>query len=280
MKLARTLIDSAPAFILSEDGERWVRAADALGGETDYTALIGRLAAGISPEDLLTAPEVAPTELLPPVGALEKSIAIGKNYVAHVEETGSDIPSHPVAFSKYPSSFVGAAGDIVVDSGVTSTVDYEVELIVVIGREAKGISREDAASVIAGYTVGNDVSARDCQRRDGQFDYAKGMDTFGPIGPWITSADEIPDVSDLAISSSVNGETRQSASTSLMIFPIDVLIEHLSRVITLRPGDLIWTGTPAGVALGMEQPAFLSDGDVVRCEVEGLGELRNTVVIR
>lgn len=280
MKLARTLVDGTPTFVLSEDGDRWVAASSVVADAESYAALVSRLHDGISNDDLLAAPEVTPAEFLPPTGALDKSIAIGKNYVAHVEETGSDIPTHPVVFSKFPTSFVGATGDIVVDSGVTSKVDYEVELVIVIGKEAKGVSKEDALSVVAGYTVGNDVSARDCQRRDGQFDYAKGMDTFGPIGPWITSADEVANAGALRISSAVNGQTRQNADTSLMIFPVDVLIEHLSRVITLKPGDLIWTGTPAGVALGMDDSAFLKDGDVISCEIEGLGELSNTVVVR
>lgn len=280
MKLARTHIDGKPTFILSDDGERWVAASDIVPDSNDYAGLTAHLRTGIPADDLLSAAEVTPTGFLPPTGPLDKSIAIGKNYVAHVEETGSDIPTHPVVFSKFPSSFTGATGDIVVDSGVTSKVDYEVELVVVIGKEAREVSREDALSVVAGYTVGNDVSARDCQRRDGQFDYAKGMDSFGPIGPWITSADEVSDPGQLQIASAVNGETRQNADTSLMIFPVDVLIEHLSRVITLKPGDLIWTGTPAGVALGIGDSAFLQDGDVVSCEIEGLGELANTVVVR
>jgi 2-keto-4-pentenoate hydratase/2-oxohepta-3-ene-1,7-dioic acid hydratase in catechol pathway len=280
MKLARTLVDGSPAFILSNGDGRWVAASDAVGEDLDYAALVGRLQDGIATDALQSAPEVTPSEFLPPTGPLDKSIAIGKNYVAHVEETGSEIPTHPVVFSKLPNSFAGATADIVVDSEVTSKVDYEVELVVVIGKEAKNVSKEEAHTVIAGYTVGNDVSARDCQRRDGQFDYAKGMDTYGPIGPWITSADAVQNPGELRISSSVNGETRQNADTSLMIFPVDVLIEHLSRVITLKPGDLIWTGTPAGVALGLGESAFLKDGDVVTCEVEGLGELKNTVVVR
>lgn len=280
MKLARTLIDGTPTFILSDDGERWVSAADAVGEALDYMSLVSRMQDGIAADALLSASEVSPTSFLPPTGILDKSIAIGKNYVAHVEETGSDIPTHPVVFAKFPNSFAGAKEDIVVDSGVTSLVDYEVELVVVIGKEAKNVKKEDAFSVIAGYTVGNDVSARDCQKRDGQFDYAKGMDTFGPIGPWITSADEIRNPGSLRISSAVNGETRQNANTDLMIFPIEELIEHLSRVITLKPGDLIWTGTPAGVALGIGADAYLKDGDIVSCEVEGLGELTNKVVVR
>src|SRR5699024_7833222 len=172
MKLARTLVDGTPTFLLSEDGDRWVAASSVVPDAESYADLVARLHDGIPNDDLLAAAEVAPAEFLPPTGALDKSIAIGKNYVAHVEETGSDIPTHPVVFSKFPTSFVGATGDIIVDSGVTSTVDYEVELVVVIGKEAKNVSKDDALAVVAGYTVGNDVSARDCQRRDGQFDYA------------------------------------------------------------------------------------------------------------
>lgn len=222
--------------------------------------------------------EISPERFLSPVVSPLNSLAIGRNYLLHAEETGSKVPDQPMMFSKLPGSFTGARDDIPVDPSLTDKLDYEVELVVLIGRTANHVSREDALKHVAGYLVGNDVSARDCQKRDGQYDRAKGMDGFGPLGPWITTAEDVPDPQNLALVSAVNGEVRQSSNTKHMIFDVAYLIEYLSAGITLHPGDVIWTGTPHGVALGMaDDNAFLKPGDRIRCEIDQLGALDNPV---
>lgn len=224
--------------------------------------------------------EISPERFLSPVVSPLNSLAIGRNYLLHAEETGSKVPDQPMMFSKLPGSFTGARDDIPVDPALTDKLDYEVELVVLIGRTANHVSREDALKHVAGYLVGNDVSARDCQKRDGQYDRAKGMDGFGPLGPWITTAEDVPDPQNLALVSSVNGDVRQSSNTRHMIFDVAYLIEYLSAGITLHPGDVIWTGTPHGVALGMaDDNAFLKPGDRIRCEIDQLGALDNPVTL-
>jgi len=215
---------------------------------------------------------------LAPVVAPGKIMAIGLNYSDHIRETNSKAPVNPILFTKYATSLTGPTGDIVVDPAVTQMADYEAELALIIGRRTKGISEADALSAVFGYTVANDVSARDCMKMDGQLDRAKGQDTFCPIGPWITTADEVPEPHDLGIKTLVNGEVRQDSSTREMLFPIVHLIHFLARGITFEPGDVMLTGTPHGVGFVMDPPRFLQPGDVVECEVEGLGKLRNHVV--
>lgn len=227
--------------------------------------------------DAPNSAEVVPEEFLAPIVRPTQSLAIGRNYALHVKETGSDVPQKPVVFAKLPSSFVGPKQEVIVDRSYAKELDYEVELVVVIGKTAKSVDQEHALDHIAGYLVGNDISARDRQREDGQYDLAKGMDTFGPVGPWITTADAVPDPQNLNLSTTVDGEVRQSSNTSHMIFSIPFLIEYLSRVITLQPGDVVWTGTPHGVALGLEGTPFLREGQTVTCEVEGLGSVSNSV---
>ena len=164
------------------------------------------------------------------------------------------------------------------DKELTERGDYEVELAVVIGKRTRKVGEDRALDSVFGYTVANDVSARDWQKADGQFDRSKSFDTFCPIGPWITTADEVPDPQGLALRSWVNGELRQDSSTKEMLFDIAHLIHYLSRGMTLEPGDVLLTGTPHGVGFAMEPPRYLAPGDVVECEVEGLGRLRNAVV--
>lgn len=225
-----------------------------------------------------SADEIKPTRFLSPIVNPLQSLAIGRNYRLHAKETGSSIPEQPMMFTKLAGSFTGAVDDVTVNPALTSKLDYEVELVVLIGKEASRVKRDDALQYVAGYLVGNDISARDCQKRDVQFDFAKGMSGFGPIGPWITTADEVPDAQNLTLSSSVNGEVRQSSNTSQMIFDVPFLIEYLSAGVTLHPGDVIWTGTPHGVAAGMgSDDAFLKSGDQVSCEIQQLGELNNRI---
>ncbi|MFI0369131.1 fumarylacetoacetate hydrolase family protein [Actinomadura sp. 1N219] len=219
--------------------------------------------------------EAAELRFLPPVRVPEKIVAIGLNYAEHAAEGGLDVPKEPVVFAKFPSS-LAAHGDVVEwDPAVTSQVDYEAELAVVIGAEARRVSERDALDHVLGYTCLNDVSARDLQRDDGQWVRAKSLDTFCPMGPWLVTADEIPDPQDLTVRCRVSGEVRQEASTADMIFPVRELIARLSRAFTLRPGDVIATGTPPGVGAASTPPRLLRDGDVMEVEIDGIGRLSN-----
>ncbi|HEY7143671.1 MAG TPA: fumarylacetoacetate hydrolase family protein [Streptosporangiaceae bacterium] len=212
-----------------------------------------------------------------PVVRPGKMIAIGLNYMDHIRETGATRPDRPIAFAKYPSSLNDPSGDLIVDPGLTAQPDYEAELAVIIGSPAYQVSRSAALGVVFGYAVANDVSARDLQRAESQFSRSKSMDTFCPVGPWITTADQVPDPQALAIECQVNDEIRQKSMTAEMIFPVAELIAHLSRTMTLLPGDVILTGTPHGVGLGRKPPAFLAEGDLVRVRISGLGSISNKV---
>lgn len=222
--------------------------------------------------------EIRPDRFLCPIVSPINSLAIGRNYALHAKETGSEVPERPMMFTKLVGSFTGANDGIPLDQTLTDKLDYEVELVILIGRTASRVNRDDALKHVAGYLVGNDISARDCQKRDGQYDRAKGMDGFGPLGPWITTSEDVPNPQNLSLVSSVNGQVRQSSNTEHMIFDVSYLIEYLSAGITLHPGDVIWTGTPHGVALGMgDDSAFLKPGDRIRCEIEQLGVLDNHI---
>jgi 2-keto-4-pentenoate hydratase/2-oxohepta-3-ene-1,7-dioic acid hydratase in catechol pathway len=226
--------------------------------------------------------------LLAPILAPPHNImCVGKNYHAHAHEfsrsgfdagsTAADaVPEYPIIFTK-PSGAISAHGDdIPLWPGIDAAVDYEGELAIVIGRGGRGISRANALAHVFGYTIINDVTARDLQRQHKQWFLGKGIDGFGPMGPWIVTADEI-DGSDLRVTCRVNGETRQNATTADLIFDVPTLIETISRCVTLCPGDVIATGTPEGVGIGFNPPRFLGDGDVIEVEIAGIGVLRNTV---
>jgi 2-keto-4-pentenoate hydratase/2-oxohepta-3-ene-1,7-dioic acid hydratase in catechol pathway len=206
-----------------------------------------------------------------------KIVAVGLNYLDHSEESGEEPPAQPLLFAKWPSAIVGPDAAIRVPADKTSQVDYEVELAVVVGRRASAVPPERALGYVGGYTIANDVSARDIQFADGQWTFAKSFDTFCPIGPAIALRTGLPDAQNLAIAATVNGEPRQQARTSDMIFSIAALIAYVSAQVTLMPGDLLLTGTPAGVGLGVEPPRWLADGDEVTCSIEGIGSLSNTV---
>jgi 2-keto-4-pentenoate hydratase/2-oxohepta-3-ene-1,7-dioic acid hydratase in catechol pathway len=197
-----------------------------------------------------------------------KIVAVGRNYAAHAAELGNDIPTEPLIFLKPPSAVVGQGASIVYPGHLSERVDHEGELVLVIGRTARHVRREDAMDYVLGLTCGNDVTARDLQRRDTQWTRAKGFDTFCPLGPWIVLG---PDVRDLAVRCTVNGVLRQDGRTSQLIFPPDELIAYISAVMTLGRGDVILTGTPAGVGP-------LRPGDRVAVDVEGVGVLWNDVV--
>ncbi|MCJ2180741.1 fumarylacetoacetate hydrolase family protein [Novosphingobium album (ex Hu et al. 2023)] len=208
-------------------------------------------------------------------------LAIGMNYGKHVAEAqrlGVEKPQYQYWFNKQITCIAGPYDDV--DPGVSEALDYEVELGVVIGREAKNVKAGDALGYIFGYVVANDFSARDWQRHCPTFTIGKSFDTHGPIGPWIVTADEIPDPQALDLRCLVNGEVRQQSNTANMLFSVAQQIEYLSTAFTLKPGDLLATGTPEGVGVAMQPPVFLQEGDVVRCEVEGIGMIENKVAAR
>jgi len=217
-------------------------------------------------------------DLLAPVEGPEKVICLGLNYLDHAEESGHEAPDEPVIFAKLPSSVIGPGDDIVLPA-VSEKVDYEVELAFIAGKQGKDIPAGKAMGYIAGYTVLNDVSARDYQHEKpgGQWLLGKSFDTFCPIGPWIVTPDEIEDPHNLELTCSVNGEVLQSSDTSNMLFRIPQIIEYISRVFTLQPGDVVATGTPAGVGMGRTPPRYLQSGDEVACTVQHIGTLRNAV---
>jgi 2-keto-4-pentenoate hydratase/2-oxohepta-3-ene-1,7-dioic acid hydratase in catechol pathway len=215
-------------------------------------------------------------ELLAPVARPGKIVAIGVNYRSHAEEGGREAPESPVIFAKFPSSVVGSGAEVVWDPQLTSAVDIEAELAVVIGRRARNVPGARALDYVLGYTCLNDVSARDLQFADRQFVRAKSLDTFCPMGPALVTADDVSDPQALRVRSLVNGEVMQDASTSEMVFGVAELIEFCSRAFTLEPGDVIATGTPAGVGWFREPKKLLRDGDEMVVEIEGLGRLVNT----
>ncbi len=212
------------------------------------------------------------------VGNIGKFLCIGLNFSDHAAEAGMDIPAHPILFFKANSAIVGAYDDVVMPRGSVAT-DWEVELGVVIGREAKYVSEADALDYVAGYCVVNDVSERDFQTKlTGQWTKGKSCDTFGPTGPYLVTRDEVPDPQNLNMSLDVNGKRMQTGNTSTMIFSVAQIIEHLSSLMTLHPGDVISTGTPPGVAMGMKPaPVYLKVGDVMELTIDGLGLQRQTV---
>ncbi|WP_426451920.1 fumarylacetoacetate hydrolase family protein [Paenibacillus sp. S-38] len=209
-----------------------------------------------------------------------KIICVGLNYRKHAEETGAAIPEYPILFNKFNNALTGHGHDVSLAERVTSQVDYEAELAIVIGKEAKDVSREEALNYVLGYSCANDLSARDLQLRTAQWMLGKTLDGFAPLGPYLVTADEVGNPNELAISCKVNGETRQSSNTSDMIFRCDEIVSYISQHMTLQPGDVILTGTPEGVVLGLPEAerVYLKDGDVVTIEIEKLGALTNRLV--
>ncbi len=216
-------------------------------------------------------------QLLAPVPRPGKVVCIGRNYAAHAAETGSPVPESPQLFAKWANAVVGPGVDVI-HHPITAALDYEAELVVVIGRTASRVAEERALDVALGYTCGNDVSARDLQFGDTQWIRGKALDTFAPIGPWIVTADEVPDPQALGIRCIVNGETRQDDSTANMVFGVARLIAFITEAITLEAGDLIFTGTPPGVGHGMVPPRYLAIGDHVRVEIDGIGAIEHSIV--
>ena len=229
--------------------------------------------------DASKLPAVAnPGRIAPPWSGMGKFICIGLNYSDHAAETGSPIPKEPIIFMKPTSALVGCNDAVVIPKGSVKT-DWEVELGVVIGRVARYVEKADALKYVAGYCVVNDISEREYQiERGGTWDKGKGCDTFGPVGPWMVTADEVVDPQALSMWLDVNGQRRQNGTTGTMIFGVAELVAYCSRFMTLYPGDLISTGTPPGVAMGMKPtPVFLKAGDEMRLGIAGLGEQRQKV---
>jgi 2-keto-4-pentenoate hydratase/2-oxohepta-3-ene-1,7-dioic acid hydratase in catechol pathway len=204
-----------------------------------------------------------------------KIVAIGLNYMDHVRESGAEPPARPLVFCKFTTSLIANGDEIKIPRGITERVDWEVELAAIIGETARNVSEADALKYVSGYTVANDVSARDLQFADGQWVRAKSLDTFCPLGPQVV---QIDDPQNLKLQTRVNGETVQDSNTSEMIFGVAELISFCSHSFTLEPGDIILTGTPWGCGEFMDPKRSLKGGDVVECEIEGIGVLRNPVV--
>jgi len=220
---------------------------------------------------------LADVRLEAPLARPPKFLGVGLNYADHVAESGVETPRHPTVFNKQSTCVTGPTDPVQVPR-VSHVVDYEGELGFVIGRRCRHVSRDDAPDVIAGYLVVNDVTVRDWQLRIPTWTMGKSFDTHGPIGPWIVTPDELPDPHQLRLRTWVNGELRQESNTKELIFDCFALVEHLSTAFTLEPGDLVATGTPAGVGITMKPPQLLKAGDVVRVGIEGIGEIENPVI--
>src|SRR5262245_5293955 len=262
---------------------------DAQGRVRDLSKVVPDIAGpALSPTGLTKLPKLKPEKLPlvrgtprlgPCVGDVGNFIAIGLNYSDHAAEAGMPIPKEPIIFNKAPSSICGPNDDTMIPKG-SSKLDYEVELGIVIGQTARYLAKKDAMAAVAGYCVCNDVSERAFQREHGEtICKGKGAETFGPLGPWLVTKDEVKDPQRLAMWLSVNGEPRQNGNTRTMVFGVAHLVWYLSQFFVLRPGDVIATGTPPGVALGMKPaPVWLKADDVVRLGIEGLGEQQQKIV--
>ena len=278
MKLVRFGAPGAekPGLIDAQGGVRDLSAhVKDITGDTLSPASLDKLRK-IDAKSLPTAPKGV--RLGAPVGAIRNFLAIGLNYADHAKEAGMPIPAEPIIFAKMPNCIVGPNDDVMVPKG-SSKLDYEVEIAFVIGTRARHVAEKDALSHIAGYCICNDVSERVFQlERAGQWMKGKCAETFGPLGPWLTTRDEIENVQNLSMSLDVNGERRQTGSTKTMIFGIAHLLHYMSQFMVLEPGDVVATGTPPGVAQGMKPPKFLKAGDVMTLKIDGLGEQKQKVV--
>lgn len=262
---------------------------DADGNIRDLSSHIGDIGRdGLSPAELERLAEIdlsslplveGSPRLGACVGSISKVVAVGLNYSDHAKETGSPIPENPIIFSKAVSSVNGPNDNVMIPKGSVK-VDWEIELGIVIGTRAQYVSQENAMDYVAGYCLVNDVSERELQIElsGGQWDKGKGCDTFCPMGPWMVTKDEIADPQDLSMVLTVNGETRQNGNTNTMIFPVKQLVSDISSWMTLEAGDVIITGTPPGVALGMKPPVWLKAGDEMHLKIQDLGEQTQKVV--
>ena len=281
MKIASAQFEGQQRIVVCADGQnRWRVLQARPTVDVNCVKTLIESAASID-DDFTFTQEVSGVDLkfLCPIRSPEKIICVGKNFADHAREMGGEKPELPVIFNKLPTCLIGFDDEIVLP-GISSKVDYEAELVVVIGKSARNVQQADAMQHVFGFCIGNDVTARDWQkgRPGGQWLLGKAFDTFGPLGPYIVTADEIPDPHKLGIELKLNGEVMQSGNTSNLIFPIDFLISHISKFFTLNPGDLLFTGTPAGVGAGRTPEVYLKPGDTVEITISGLGNLRNHVV--
>jgi 2,4-diketo-3-deoxy-L-fuconate hydrolase len=260
------------------DGKGGVRDLSDLVDDIGGTTLLAAGLARLRDLDVASLPLVEnPVRFGPCVANVGKFVCIGLNYTDHAAESGMNIPEEPVVFAKWTSAICGPNDDIEIPRGSVKT-DWEVELGVVIGEPGRNIDERDAMSHVAGYCVVNDVSEREYQfERGGTWDKGKGFDTFGPIGPWLVTADEVSDPHALGLWLEVDGRRYQNGSTGNMVFRIPKLVSYLSQIMSLKSGDIISTGTPAGVGLGQKPPVYLRAGNVVRLAIDGLGEQRQQV---
>jgi 2-keto-4-pentenoate hydratase/2-oxohepta-3-ene-1,7-dioic acid hydratase in catechol pathway len=268
MRLATVRADGAEFLALAR-GDRYRR----LEAAADLTTL---LRAGVDPEQLSVG-EPIEGELGAPLRP-GKVVAIGLNYLDHIRESNLERPARPLVFAKFPSSVTGPTDAIELDETLTKRVDWEVELAVIVGRRMRRVAERNALDHVFGYTVGNDVSARDIQFSESQWVRGKSFDTFCPLGPVVVTTDEIPDPQALLLRTRVNGEVMQESTTAEMVFGVAELLAFCSHSFTLEPGDVVLTGTPWGCGEFMDPPRSLAAGDLVEAEIEGIGTLRNPVV--
>lgn len=275
----RLAVIDGELHIVTDEGKRRVRMdlgpdpiRRLLTTETDLSSLIEH--AG-SPEPFESDQAVFD----PPIREPSKIVCIGLNYLDHCREAGIDVPESIVSFTKHPSSLIGSGEPIVLDPKLSTEVDYEIELAVVFGRRCRDVQPADAFSVVAGFTIANDVSARDIQFREGQWVRAKSFDTFCPLGPYFVTPDEVSEPQHLSLRTELSGETVQESSTAEMITPIHELIAHVTNGTTFEVGDILLTGTPWGTGAFRSPPIFLQPGDELRCSIESLGVLYNPVTV-
>lgn len=272
MKFANVRHQGNSAIIAQQGDEAWRVLAFAATMHDVITASADHVASAYAQG----APFTGDLDLLAPIPAPGKIIAIGQNYMDHIREQNATPPTKPLIFAKLTNSVIGPNDVIEWDPTVTEFVDWEAELAVVIGKRATRISADNALDYVFGYTVANDVTARDLQKSDGQWSRAKGLDTFCPLGPWIVSKDEIADVQNLAVRCEVNGKVKQNSNTKEMIFNVAAILSYFSHAFTLNPGDVILTGTPDGVGFFRNPVERLTTGDKVTVSVEGIGAVTNT----
>jgi 2-keto-4-pentenoate hydratase/2-oxohepta-3-ene-1,7-dioic acid hydratase in catechol pathway len=271
MRVGTALRANGDAVVVVENGDGWAE-ADAPPGSTLRDLIAAGTPLAPRPGDERFGADALVAPLAP-----GKVVAIGLNYLDHIRETGMEAPAAPLVFAKFPSSVVGPGAEIRIDRAITERVDWEGELAAVVGQTMRDVAVADALDHVYGYTVANDVSARDVQFADGQWVRGKSLDSFCPLGPAIVTADELGDPQALALSTRVNGEVVQSSSTAEMIFGVAELLAFCSRSFTLEPGDVLLTGTPWGCGEFTDPQRSLAGGDVVEVEIERVGLLRNPV---
>lgn len=280
MRIGYAFTPQGKEFVFSSrDSVDWVSTSQLGLSINDFTHMVNSLD---RIDELLTVTKSdilgSEAKLMAPVPAPGKILAIGHNYLAHVAEVGKEVPTEPYVFGKYVNSLCGPEDPVEYPQGLSTQLDYECELAVIIGKRTKNVDEEQGMESVFGYAVANDISTRDLQKTLGQISLSKGMDSFCPMGPWLTTKNDVSDPQKLKVQSHVNGEPRQNGNTSDMVFSVAQLVAYISRFVTLNIGDIILTGTPAGVGMGFEPPRFLEEGDVITCSIAELGSISNQIV--